>query len=72
CRSGRSASSSGSVKRKLLSAFDIADGPPAHKSIGPNLNESSIENFNQAGQLADGVLISNSNTNFDPDALFVS
>ncbi|CAN1145031.1 hypothetical protein LINPERPRIM_LOCUS23552 [Linum perenne] len=68
----RSSSSSGSVKRKLLSAFDSADGPPAHKPIRPNFNEPRMENGCEADQSAGGMLISNSDTNFDPDALFVS
>ncbi|CAN1299706.1 hypothetical protein LINPERPRIM_LOCUS24301 [Linum perenne] len=35
--SRRSTPSSGSAKRKLLSKFELADGPPALKSVGPKL-----------------------------------
>ncbi|CAN1170564.1 Uncharacterized protein At4g02000, partial [Linum perenne] len=86
--SRNSTPSSGSVKRKLLSEFESADGPPTTKLTRPKLNKSwpkSLVGENDgrgplfgeegptlAGQPNDGPVISNSDTNFDPDALFVS
>ncbi|CAN1134334.1 Uncharacterized protein At4g02000 [Linum perenne] len=86
--SRRSTPSSGSVKRKLLTAFDSADGPDSPLSLGPEISgvcvkakcgpvgaaESmmSAEKADQAGgPFLDGVE-NNSDTCFDPDALFVS
>ncbi|CAN1152335.1 Uncharacterized protein At4g02000 [Linum perenne] len=86
--SRKSTPSSGSVKRKLLADFDTADGPPATKSAGPKMSfdgpnilfdqseacriKPCEEGIMLARQSVEGVLISNSESNFDPDALFVS
>ncbi|CAN1775609.1 hypothetical protein LINPERHAP1_LOCUS13386 [Linum perenne] len=94
---GRSSNStsSGSAKRKLLSAFEAADEPPVVKAagptdpgigpidpaIGPWLQPAQpiasapfcqAEDSARLGQLNAGTFSNNSDTNFDPDALFVS
>ncbi|CAN1308220.1 hypothetical protein LINPERPRIM_LOCUS27306 [Linum perenne] len=87
-QSSRSNSSSGSAKRKLLSAFEAADGLPAPKSAGPKFTADGpcvqLDHLDANGPLswADeatrldqptaGSLFTNNDNNFDPDALFVS
>ncbi|CAN1136157.1 hypothetical protein LINPERPRIM_LOCUS20927 [Linum perenne] len=87
-KSRRSTPSSGSAKRKLLEAFDLADGPPSPADAGPGparappaiphgetraAGSSLILDQALLDQQPAGVcLVSNSDTNFDPDTLFVS
>ncbi|CAN1322496.1 hypothetical protein LINPERPRIM_LOCUS32417 [Linum perenne] len=87
-RSSRSTPSSGSAKRKLLSAFESADEPLLTKAIGPNApvvgpqlqpelslageSMSRTEGAARSDQLGARNLFNDSDTNFDPDALFVS
>ncbi|CAN1165965.1 hypothetical protein LINPERHAP2_LOCUS26462 [Linum perenne] len=87
-QSSRSNSSSGSAKRKLLSAFESADGPPVSKSGGPkdpavgpcvqpahssaSGHMGRAEGADRSDQMMAGNFFNDSNTSFDPDALFVS
>ncbi|CAN1175093.1 Uncharacterized protein At4g02000 [Linum perenne] len=84
----RSTPSSGSVKRKLLDAFDVADGPdlsqhigldasvPEEQCAGGGATAFGLVLDNVGAEQGNGPIIdwtvSNSETNFDPDALFVS